>query len=552
MTSPGFASSDMVLPPSMVEDPSPLRVSTFSKPEYGKLTFVYGKVKDDSATWPVHCKRFTVRIPTGRQASALTSEPTLIRAESTVPDGKRQWKVDRYSNPNEVVFTCQPEGGPAEFDGIWSFQLELRGIEINGGMGPVNITWEESTSTTGEDGPFIERSGRGEVSKRDDSFYLHSFRPAAVAINRNTKATLHWEGTPNAIYTMYYRAQDGSQQASTAKDGIWESPVTLLDDTTFTLQAAMGNETRYLTTHVKVNNPDITVNNVTANGDVAIAPEKALKVTNISDAQAGQRMLFLTSGALQVVVPMVALHSVTLQQDQWLAVNEIRANGHPTVNIKDGLTANGNVTITAGKTLTANGPITANDAVTVAAGKTLTANGPIKANDAVTVAVGKPLTANGHLTANAGATVNGTLTTGEATVNGLITFNGAANVISSHVLQNYGKGVAKPTEARPYSHHANTDGFLLVRGRYYNYYSADDRHGPGARMTVGAGGTNYVSDIPAEGNASNQRSTGFFESMTVPVSRGTTARVWVENVAPAGESLTDWLELGIFWFSLGK
>ncbi|MFD0166301.1 hypothetical protein ACFVJH_19385 [Streptomyces decoyicus] len=351
MTSPSPASGDMLLPPAMVEDPSPLRVSTFAKPEYAKLTFTYGKVKEPSAAWPVHCKRFQVRFRTGRQAAALTSEPRLIRYELTVPPGKRPWTVARDDrDPNEVIFTCSPPGEPAAFDGSWSVQLELTGIEVNGSPSPVSIDWEESTSATGEAGPYIERTGRGEVSKRDDSFYLHSFRPATVAINRGTKATLHWEGTPNADYTMYYRKPDGTEAADPAHNGIWTSPEELVDDTTFALQAKMGDETRYLTTYIKVNNPDIVVNQVTAHGAV--------------DAQ----------------------DSVTIATGKALT-----ANGP--------IAANDSVTVALGKTLTTNGPIAANDSVTVALGKTLTTNGPIAANDSVTVALGKTLTANGDLTA---------------------------------------------------------------------------------------------------------------------------------------------------------
>ncbi|WP_322871264.1 translocation/assembly module TamB domain-containing protein [Streptomyces goshikiensis] len=258
----------MLLPPTKEESPSPLRVSTFAKPEYADLTFIYGKNKAGSATWPVHCKEFKVRIPTGRQASALTSEPALIRHELTVPAGKREWSVDRDTrDPNQTVFTCTPPpGDPAAFDGTWQVELKLWGIEVNGGVGPVGIVWEESTSTTGPNGQYQGRIGRGEVSKRDDSFYLHSFRPASVAISRNTKPVLHWEGTANATYTMYYRKPNGTQGSSPATGGSWTSPESLVDDGSFTLEAKMGNEVRYLTTYVKVNNPDIAVTGITADG----------------------------------------------------------------------------------------------------------------------------------------------------------------------------------------------------------------------------------------------------------------------------------------------
>ncbi|MYT29867.1 MULTISPECIES: hypothetical protein [unclassified Streptomyces] len=388
MTSPNSTTGDMMLPPSMVEDPSPLRVSTFAKPEYGKLTITYGKVKDDSATWPVHCKRFTVSIPTGRQATALTSEPTLIRADATVPDDKRQWKVDRHSSPDEVVFTCKPEGGPAKFDGSWSFQLELWGIEINGGPGPVNIAWEESTSTTGADGPFTERSGGRDIIKRDDSFYLHSFRPATVAINRATKATLYWEGTPNAIYTMHYRKPDGTQESVPAANGIWTSPEELVDDTSITLQAQMGDETRYLTTYIKVNNPDLAVTSI-----AAPAAGSAISVKNTLSLQDKASLnIPANGGQLTVYGALTAEAAATAGQGKVTTDGPLTTNGP--------IEAEDSVTIAAGKTLTTNGPIKAEDSVTIAAGKTLTTNGPIKANDHVTIGPGKSLTVNGPVSLN--------------------------------------------------------------------------------------------------------------------------------------------------------
>ncbi|TQF02685.1 hypothetical protein E6W39_10965 [Kitasatospora acidiphila] len=337
----------MLLPPEMVPEPGALNVSTFAKPEYAKLTFTYGRVKS-GGSWPVHCKWFRVRIPTGRQASALTSEPTLIRYELTVPDGKRQWAVvPDTRDPNQVVFTCSPPPNePAAFDGTWSVQLELWGIEVNGGAGPVDIIWEESTSATGADGPFQERTGKGGVSKRDDSFYLHSFRPASVAIGRNTKATLNWEGTPHATYTMYYRKPDGTQGSSTAKDGTWTSPENLVDDSSFTLEAKMGNEVRYLTTYIKVNNPDVAVTSV-----AAATSDGSVSVKNTLSFQ-GQAGLTIPQNGGQITV----YGALTATAGPAVAQGALTANGPLTANST--ITAKGNVTIEAGKTLTANGSIT--------------------------------------------------------------------------------------------------------------------------------------------------------------------------------------------------
>ncbi|WP_330316061.1 hypothetical protein [Streptomyces platensis] len=379
----------MLLPPVM-EPSDPLHVSTFAKPEYAKLTFTYGKVQS-GGNWPVHCQWFKVRIPTGRQASALTGEPGLIRYELTVPAGKRQWAVERDTrDPNQTISTCSPPPGePAAFDGTWSVELELWGIEVNGGVGPVDILWEESTSATGAGGPFEERTGRGEVSKRDDSFYLHSFRPATVAISRNTKAILHWDGTPHAVYTMYYRKPDGTQGSSTAKDGEWESPVELVDDTSFTLEATMGNEVRYLTTYLKVNKPDITVNNATANG-----------VIRANDGITGPN----NESPLEVRGGAGLLVHKSLDVGTY-------AGG--TTTIRNPLTANDTVTVAANKTLTANGPIQANDGITVAANKTIrtdninarASGGEINLGNHLRMSPGTSLTTN-NIKANGNVTIH--------------------------------------------------------------------------------------------------------------------------------------------------
>ncbi|MFE6871872.1 hypothetical protein ACFVFS_35690 [Kitasatospora sp. NPDC057692] len=354
MTTPA---ADMLLPPAMVADPSPLNVSTFAKPEYAKLTFTYGK-GEATPTRPVHCKWFKVRIPTGRQASALTSEPTLIRYELTVPAGKRQWAVEPDTkDPNQVVFTCSPPPDePAAFDGTWSVQLELWGIEVNGGAGPVDIIWEESTSTTGANGQFQERAGKGGVSKRDDSFYLHSFRPASVAIARNTKATLLWEGTPHAAYIMYYRKPDGTQGSSTAKDGTWTSPENLVDDSSFTLEARMGNEVRYLTTYIKVNNPDITVTTIRS-------PENnALTIENMPDKDHADDKVKLTFANGVLSVTSNGTYSGAISTIS-IAASEINGRGAGVLGLNGAVTVSG--------ALAAGGLITANEGITLAEKKTI-------------------------------------------------------------------------------------------------------------------------------------------------------------------------------------
>ncbi|GAA2588701.1 hypothetical protein ACWCO0_21635 [Streptomyces tubercidicus] len=443
MTTPDLP---MLLPPAMVPEPGTLNVSTFAKPEYAKLTFTYGKVKS-GGNWPVHCKWFRVRIPTGRQASALTSEPTLIRHELTVPDGKRLWAVDRDTrDPNQVVFTCSPPPNePAAFDGTWSVQLELWGIEVNGGVGLVDIVWEESTSTTGADGQFQERTGRGEVSKRDDSFYLHSFRPASVAIGRNTKATLHWEGTPHATYTMYYRKPDGTQGASTASGGSWTSPENLVDDSSFTLEAKMSNEVRYLTTYIKVNNPDIAVTGVTTTGNITVDPGangyiwlKTGRFDTTAEATLNLYGALNAKGALTaggaVFNNDIIVKSIKSPENGALTIENMpKANPDDKVKVSF---ANGVLSVTGNGTYSG-----AISTITVAASQingrgqgvlglngSVTVNGPLAVNESITLAKSKTIytdyinarvAADGIVVGNNMSMYAGmTLTTNALTVNG--------------------------------------------------------------------------------------------------------------------------------------
>ncbi|MEV5508174.1 hypothetical protein [Streptomyces orinoci] len=472
------ASSGMLLLPQLTTNPNPLRVSTFARPEYAELTFVYGRSKAPSVNWPVHSRKFVIRIPTGRQATALTGEPALIRYELTVPDGKRQWVVQADTrNPNETVFTCEPDDlRPAAFDGTWGIQLRLWGIETNGSPGPVTIGWEEETSNNGAD--FVLRTGRGEVSKRDDSFYFDSFHPATVAIARNSTVQLNWKGTEQATYRMYYRDQDGTEKNVAVSGGSWTSP-RLVDSTDFRLKATFDGRDYYLTAHVRVNKPDIAVTSIAApSADGTVGVKNTLQFQDkagIEIPRYGGRITVY--GAL------------TAQAGDNVGEGALTANGPLTANKT--ITAKGEVTTEADVPLTANGPINANKNIFVAAGpagtyygvhtariwalsgtsdgtvtlkskltleQPLTANGTIDANNDLTVAATKtfkamwinPTTTNGTITvrgdlsmASGKVLTAGTLNTAGITASGLISANGGLNVPTGKSLNYEGKRVLR-------------------------------------------------------------------------------------------------------------
>ncbi|MBD0693566.1 hypothetical protein [Streptomyces sp. CBMA123] len=423
----------MLLPPTLVENPSPLHVSTFAKPEYADLTFTYGRVKS-GGSWPVHCKSFTVSIPTGRQASALTSEPSLIHYKLTVPAGRLPWAVEADTrDPNQVVFTCSPPPGePAAFDGTWSVELKLWGIEVNGGAGAVEILWEESTSATGPEGPYQERSGKGTVNKRDDSFYLHSFRPDSVAIKRGNKPTLKWEGTPHAAYTMYYRKPDGTQGSATAKDGSWQCPVDLVDDSCFILEAKMGNEVRYLTTYIKINAPDIAVTSMAAEGNVTVDP-------------GNNGYIWLKTGRLDIK-------------------DTAGLNVYGGAKFDAALAANGDVTVASSKTLTVKTIKSPADKLTIESG-------------IVDIAGGAAV--SGSLAANSALSVNGAFTANQ----------GTTSVWGWH-------GLDAPSDGYPKVATAPTDGILDVRTNSGTLQIGITRPGNSGRTFVVVAGNHESFSVP--------------------------------------------------------
>lgn len=331
---------DNLLLPARGTNPSPLRASTVAELEYGQVVLRFGRNK--RADWPVYCKMLKIIVPTGRSATDLTGEPSLITYSASPVNGPaqgREWQMVRNStDPNHTVFSCVPDT-TATFDATWQVNFTLSGIEVNESIGTVDLTVEEETSTTGNENDFQLRTGRVEVKKSGSEFYFHSLRPRTVVINRGSTVDLLWEGSSNAQYTMYYRDADGTQtydnDQSNFAGGLWKSPE-LHDNANFTLKATINGEDHYLTTSLKVNAPNITVNEVTAQGT-------------------------LTANG----------HVNAFSTGKVVRIAELRGpyDGNATPKEKP-LVINGDATINVGKTLTANGPIQANQNIIVDPGPT--------------------------------------------------------------------------------------------------------------------------------------------------------------------------------------
>ncbi|MDT0454428.1 hypothetical protein RM550_01570 [Streptomyces sp. DSM 41527] len=545
-----------LLQPVRGTNPSPLRVSTVAELELGQLVFRFGRNKAEGVSWPVHCKGIKISVPTGASATDLTVEPSLMTYAVNPVSGSSQgteWKVvPNFTDPNAAVFRLIPET-TAKFDGTWQLNLTLSGIEVNASVGTVHLAFEEETSPATAENDFRIRTGRVDVKKSGSEFYFHSLRPRTTVIERGLKVDLLWDGSKNATYRMYYRKADGTETSEPVSGGVWPSP-NLYDNANFTLKATIGGEDYYLTTSLTVNNPDITVNNATANG--------AIRANDGITGPNNESPLEVRGGAGLVVHKSL----------------EVGTYPGGTTTIRNPLTANDTVTVAAGKTLTANGPINAKDSVTVAAGKTLTTNGPINAKDSVTVAAGKTLTTNGPINAKdkviiatgkalqvdtvqatpggrtnvaffsdvwldeKDLTVKGNLsvaktnagTKGDLTARGVAHFAGRVEAVGAPVLiAEFVVSSSRPDQQRTFT--AQTSGFVLGTA----HAGGGAEH---VRLITTAQGASIQDDAHGTSRAGKN-------SMAVPVAAG--RDFTVRAVKQSGASSERWAVGYFYWVPLG-
>ncbi|MFE2410191.1 hypothetical protein ACFXDE_17825 [Kitasatospora sp. NPDC059408] len=376
MTEVDAAADTNLVKPARGTVPSPLRVSTMNELEYGTVVLRFGRDLP-TGTSKVYCKGITVKVPTGRSATDLTIEPTLITTAVSKVDGEAQgtewWIDDDTTDPNVAVFSFVPDT-TALFDGTWAVSFTLSGIEVNPSIGTVDLDIEETTSTTGADGSFQKRTGKVKVQKGNEEFFFRSLRPRTVVINRGNTVELLWQApADNRItYTMYYRKADGtetsdSNQANFA-NRVWKSP-NLDDNANFTLKATLDGQDYFLTTSLTVNEPNVVVN--TLRTKAALTAETTITATGLVTANGG------------------------------VSATTVGASGL--------VTANGGVSAT---TVTASGLVTASggvSATTVGASGLVTASGGVSATT---------VTASGLVKADAGLTIpsNQKLSCGEVTV----------------------------------------------------------------------------------------------------------------------------------------
>ncbi|MFF3115538.1 hypothetical protein ACFVSN_40940 [Kitasatospora sp. NPDC057904] len=393
MTEVDAAADTNLVKPARGTVPSPLRVSTMNELEYGTVVLRFGRDLP-TGTSKVYCKGITVKVPTGRSATDLTIEPTLITTAVSKVDGEAQgteWWIDgNTTDPNVAVFSFVPDT-TALFDGTWAVSFTLSGIEVNPSIGTVDLDIEETTSTTGADGSFQKRTGKVKVQKGNDEFFFRSLRPRTVVINRGNTVELLWQApADNRItYTMYYRKADGtetsdSNQANFA-NRVWKSP-SLDDNANFTLKATLDGQDYFLTTSLTVNEPNVVVN--TLKTKAALTAETTITATGLVTASGG--VSATTVGASGLVSANGGLNATTVTATGLLSATA-------------GLTA---TTVTASGLVKADGGLNAT---------TITATGLVRADGGLNATA---ITASGLVKADAGLTIpsNQKLSCGEVTV----------------------------------------------------------------------------------------------------------------------------------------
>ncbi|WP_030410648.1 hypothetical protein [Streptomyces sp. NRRL S-1448] len=368
--------------------PNPIRVSTVAVTEYGRLDLYLGTSKPSNVAWPIQCRRFRIRIPTGQQGDRLTAVGAFISASAT-PTAGRDWRVARNTtDPNSTVIDVIPDSEYATFDGTWRLGITLSGIEINTSPGTANITIEEETRKPNE-ASFTTREGTVRVPKELDdaqTFYFRSLRPANTVIARGTKVQLNWEGSSNATYTVYYRDKSGTDRARvlTNPGGTWDSQAlhgdTFTDATNFTVKASLGGRDLYQTTHVRVERPDISVNKIhtsdriTAAGIQGPSNDDPLQVhgkmglmvhSRLDVGSYGGASTFHapveTKGTLTTTGALNADSDVTINTAKTLTVTKLAGHGNNAITVSseiDQSTATGKAIKTGSGGLTANGEIT--------------------------------------------------------------------------------------------------------------------------------------------------------------------------------------------------
>ncbi|MFI8886999.1 hypothetical protein [Streptomyces sp. NPDC053813] len=231
-------------------DPDPLTVSTAKDPVVGRLDITVGVGNQG----PAYCRKITVRIPIGASTSALTENRAPLTSTTVGASG---WTArPGYAEGTWHVFDFVAER-PVQVTER-AVTLVISHIEVNKTVGNANIKIAEETSPTNSD--YTSKTTEATVTKFPAEFTFRNFRPVKLMVANGESATLRWDGSPDAAYTMFWDRRK-EQDVSSVRE--WTTPEPLTAPTGFMLQAtvtANGDTlTHTLTTVVMVERPDLEV-----------------------------------------------------------------------------------------------------------------------------------------------------------------------------------------------------------------------------------------------------------------------------------------------------
>ncbi|MFF2077471.1 hypothetical protein ACFVXG_22290 [Kitasatospora sp. NPDC058162] len=275
--------SEALLRLELVSDPPQFAVSTPGRTEEGTLQLTFSKPGDGTSSryYPgdpdtpvdpnapaVKCRKITVSLPIGPDATDLTDNPAAI--DPGFHDSKgTPWRVTPATSGTEIVFTCVPDN-PTEqvtFEGVRRFTLILGSIPINPTPGDVQLTVVEETAT-GNDWkprslviPAINKSG--------SIFFFRRFSALRPRVERGKAATLIWDGSHGAG-TTYYLSWDAFSGTKVVSGSSYVTHE-LTETTTFVLDARTRSSTgqvihHLLSTTVIVKDSDVRAAAMTVRG----------------------------------------------------------------------------------------------------------------------------------------------------------------------------------------------------------------------------------------------------------------------------------------------
>jgi hypothetical protein len=200
--------------------------------------------------------QIVITLPVGNpqrpDAGDLTDvAPSPTAASISSSDGAA-WTPSPGIGDGMFVFT--PPGGSVQM-ASQSLTIRLVGIQISPLVGTADVLISEWAAPQGSAAPAPQAppSGRSiiQVAKFPYDFYAYDFAPTAQQIHSGERATLHWTGSTNAVYSIACGDQPPVDVA--VGERAWTSPP-LYTSTPFTLyaSASVAGETVRLDLHTSV------------------------------------------------------------------------------------------------------------------------------------------------------------------------------------------------------------------------------------------------------------------------------------------------------------